>query len=157
MGIGLVNNGNFPIFYIASVLTNIGKAFLSLLSKHFPRDHKFYKIFNKQTVKLSHSCCPNLGWIISPHNRKLLNCKEDAISQEQKCNCRKPELCPLSGHCLQSFVIYKATVSAAKMSRDILLGRLSKSSRSDTRIKKMRSRKKVQRQPQACQPSNGKS
>jgi hypothetical protein len=33
--------------YNASVLTNIGKEFLSLLSKHFPKDHKFYKIFNK--------------------------------------------------------------------------------------------------------------
>ena len=103
--------------YNASVLTNIGKAFLSLLSKHFPRDHKFYKIFNKQTVKLSYSCCPNVGSIISQHNRKLLNCKEDAISQEEKCNCRKPELCPLSGHCLQSSVIYKATVSSENEER----------------------------------------
>ena len=90
---------------------------MSLLSKHFPRDHKFYKIFNKQTVKLSYSCCPNVGSIISQHNQKLLNCKEDAISQEEKCNCRKPELCPLSGHCLQSSVIYKATVSSENEER----------------------------------------
>ena len=99
--------------YNASVLTNIGKAFLAMLSKHFPRDHKYYKIFNKQTVKLSYSCCPNVKSIISQHNRKLLHCKEDVVAPvEPKCNCRKPELCPLSGHCLQSSVIYKATVSS---------------------------------------------
>ena len=29
--------------------TNIGKVFFKLLRKHFPKTHKFYKIFNKNT------------------------------------------------------------------------------------------------------------
>ena len=39
--------------YSANVKINIGKIFFKLLNKHFPRGHKFYKIFNKNTVKLS--------------------------------------------------------------------------------------------------------
>ena len=101
----------------ASVLTNIGKSFLKLIDKHFPKNHKYNKIFNKQTVKLSYSCCPNVQAIISQHNRKLLaehsvlTTPEDTNSQPM-CNCRQPALCPLSGNCLKSALIYKATVSS---------------------------------------------
>ena len=30
---------------------------------------------------------------------------------ERECNCRKPENCPVSGHCLNDAVIYQATVT----------------------------------------------
>ena len=30
----------------------IEKSFLKLIKKHFPRDHKLYKIFNRSTLKL---------------------------------------------------------------------------------------------------------
>jgi hypothetical protein len=100
--------------YNASVLTNIGKSFLSLLNKHFPRDHRYHKIFNRQTVKLSYSCCSNVNSLITQHNRKLLRQHEGATTPEPDshpgCNCRNKELCPMSGHCLQAAVIYKATV-----------------------------------------------
>ena len=33
----------------ASVLANIGKSFLSLISKYFPKNHRYNTIFNKQT------------------------------------------------------------------------------------------------------------
>ena len=36
-----------------SIKTNISKIFLWLLSKHFPKNHKIYKIFNRNTVKIS--------------------------------------------------------------------------------------------------------
>ena len=102
--------------YNASVLTNIGKSFLSLLNKHFPRDHRYHKIFTRQTVKLSYSCCPNVNSLITQHNRKLLRRHEDTTTPEPGnqpgCNCRKKDLCPMSGHCLQSAIIYKATVSS---------------------------------------------
>ena len=39
--------------------TNIGKTFLTLLDKHFPKTNKFHKIFNKNNVKVSYSCLPN--------------------------------------------------------------------------------------------------
>ena len=40
-----------------SVKTNLGKEFFKLLKRHFPKRHKMSKIFNKNTVKLSYSCC----------------------------------------------------------------------------------------------------
>ena len=42
--------------YNKSVKTNIGKSFLLLIQKHFPRSHKLHCIFNKNNVKVSHSC-----------------------------------------------------------------------------------------------------
>ena len=35
------------------VSTNVAKTFLQLITKHFPRSHKFHKIFNHKTVKVS--------------------------------------------------------------------------------------------------------
>ena len=54
-----------------NVQTNVGKFFLQLIKKHFPKKHKFYKIFNKNTVKVSYSCMcnNNVGNIIKGHNR----------------------------------------------------------------------------------------
>ena len=100
--------------YNASVLTNLGKSFLALLNKHFPRNHRFHKIFNRQTVKLSYSCSPNVKSIVTQHNRKLLRQHEVTSTpvNQPSCNCRKKELCPMSGDCQQSAVIYKATVSS---------------------------------------------
>ena len=39
----------------ANLSTNIGKFFLNLVKKHFPREHKYHKIFNKNSVKASYS------------------------------------------------------------------------------------------------------
>ena len=105
--------------YNASVLTNIGKSFLALLIKHFPRNHRYHKIFNRQTVKLSYSCCPNMKSLVTQHNRKLLrqhksNTLPAENTSQPTCNCRRKELCPMSGNCLQSAIIYKATVSSSE-------------------------------------------
>ena len=56
--------------YSKHVKTNIGKIFMKLTSKHFPKQHK-YKIFNKNTVKLSYSCMPNMLSIITKHKTFL--------------------------------------------------------------------------------------
>ena len=32
-----------------NVKTNVGKIFLGLIKKHFPKDHRYHKIFNKKT------------------------------------------------------------------------------------------------------------
>ena len=45
--------------YSKTVTTKIGKFFLQLIEKHFPKKHKFYKIFNGNLLKLSYSCMPN--------------------------------------------------------------------------------------------------
>ena len=101
-----------------SVLTNIGKVFLGLLERHFPSGHKYHSIFNKQTVKISYSCCPSVQSAISVHNRKLLRNNisstnsPPASQPPQLCNCKSAEVCPMSGSCLKSAIIYKATVSS---------------------------------------------
>ena len=53
----------------------------------FPKKHKFYKIFNKNTVKVSYSCMENVENIIKKHNRAILN-RKPTIS-EDGCNCRE--------------------------------------------------------------------
>jgi len=52
-----------------NVKTNIGREFLNLLEKCFPANHKFRKLFNKNNLKLSYSCSPNLKQIIDGHNK----------------------------------------------------------------------------------------
>ena len=44
--------------YNSAVSTNIGHKFLRLIAKHFPQEHKYAKIFNKNSVKVSYSCMP---------------------------------------------------------------------------------------------------
>ena len=58
--------------YSINVKTNIGKVFFKLLHKHFPKMHKFSKIFNKNTVKLSYSSMRNMASIITSHNKTIL-------------------------------------------------------------------------------------
>ncbi len=56
--------------YNINVKTNVGKEFLNLLDKHFNSNHKFYKICNRNNIKISYSCMPNMESIISNHNKK---------------------------------------------------------------------------------------
>ena len=42
--------------YSKNVETNVGKCFLSLIDKHFPKSNPLHKIFNRNTLKLSYSC-----------------------------------------------------------------------------------------------------
>ena len=54
----------FNPLYSKNVSTKVGNQFLKLIKKHFPRHHKFYKMFNKNNVKTSYSCMPNMKNII---------------------------------------------------------------------------------------------
>lgn len=91
------------------VKTNIGRIFLNLVKKHFPKGCTLHKLFNKNNVKVSYSCSRNMGSIIKAHNNQLLATKQQ--EQKKSCNCRKKHECPLSGNCLASSIIYKATVT----------------------------------------------
>ena len=93
--------------YSKNVKTNVGKVFLQLLKKHFPASHILNKIFNKNTVKISYSCTKNINSVISSHNKNILNPRTASFG----CNCRKKESCPLSGECLTSQLVYRATVT----------------------------------------------
>ena len=52
--------------------TNIGHKFLALVDKHFPKDHKLRKIFNRNSIKISYSCMTNTKQIIDNHNKSTL-------------------------------------------------------------------------------------
>ena len=43
-----------------SVKNNIGRQFLCLIDKHFPRHHRLHRICNRNTVEISYSCMSNM-------------------------------------------------------------------------------------------------
>ena len=99
-----------------NVQTNIGKEFLNLIKKCFPPNHKLRKLFNRNNLKLSYSCSPNIKQIIDGHNKTILrqNTQPEESTTNKSCNCREPSKCPLKGECLVKDVVYQATVSTAE-------------------------------------------
>ena len=81
--------------YSLNVKTNIGKVFLKLVRKHFPRSHKLSKIFNLNTIKISYSSMPNIKNLIKQHNSKILSNDQDKM--QWPCNCRMKDSCLLNG------------------------------------------------------------
>ncbi|GFS25682.1 inositol hexakisphosphate and diphosphoinositol-pentakisphosphate kinase 2 [Elysia marginata] len=94
-----------------NVSSNIGKKFFDLLNSCFPPNHKLHKIINKNTVKLSYSCTPNIKQIISSHNKRIINESSNKASTTKLCNCRDKPSCPLQGKCLEQSLVYQATIS----------------------------------------------
>ena len=97
--------------YSSHVKTNVGKIFMKLIVKHFPKHHRYHKIFNKNTIKLSYSCMQNMGNIITKHNNKLLF--QSFEQPTRMCNCRDEASCPMDGNCLQKCFVYQAQVGSA--------------------------------------------
>ena len=91
-----------------NVKTNIGKLFLKLVKKHFPKRHCLHKIFNPNTVKLSYSCMSNMSNFIKQHNSNILS--SPTKIEERSCNCRNKDNCPLDGSCLKTCIVYRADV-----------------------------------------------
>ena len=93
-----------------NVQSNVGKQFLNLIDKNFPPSHPLRKIINRNTVKVSYRCMPNLKQKISNHNFKIQKTEEER-QPTFGCNCtRAMGPCPLGGHCLVNSVVYKAEV-----------------------------------------------
>ena len=96
-----------------SVKTNIGSKFLNLIDKHF-KNTPLQKFFNRKTIRISYSCLPNLGSIISGHNKRILNEDKNTGLITSNCNCQKgTKSCPLNGNCLSKDIVYKANVSSS--------------------------------------------
>ena len=55
-----------------NVQTNVGKEFLLLVDKHFPKRHPLHQTLNRNTVKISYRCLPNMERRIAMHNSKTL-------------------------------------------------------------------------------------
>jgi hypothetical protein len=52
---------------LKNVSTNIGQTFLNIIDDEFPPGHPLHKIFNRNTVKISYSCMPNIKQTIDGH------------------------------------------------------------------------------------------
>ena len=94
-----------------AVKTNVDRKFLRLIYKHSPMTSSLHKLFNRNTVKVSYSCMPNLKNIISRHNKKILSQATDTYPPG-KCNCRNPAECPLDQKCLSRNVVYADEVTS---------------------------------------------
>ena len=95
--------------FSTNVKTNIGKEFLKLLKIHFHKKHMFYKIFNKNTVKISYSCMRNISSIIAGHNKMLM---KKPGPEKRQCNCPNSDRCPLNNRCLTENMVYEAEITS---------------------------------------------
>ena len=103
------------------VKTKIGSLFLKLIKKHFTPNHPLHKILNHKSLKLSYSCLPNVKSLISSSNNKIL--QEPSNNQNVRtCNCNRNQTCPMNGNCLQSNLIYKATIKSTNSEEQIYIG-----------------------------------
>ena len=93
-----------------SVKANIGKMFLIFIKKHFPSHHKFHKLLNKNTVKISYSCPRSIKTIINFHNAKIFF--NNKSTEQRTCNCLNKDNCPLEQKCLATNIVYKAKVTS---------------------------------------------
>ena len=96
-----------------NVVINVAKTFLTLIDKHFPENKKLSEIFNRNTIKVSYICLPNVKQTISNNNNRLqqLHRMKESTQDSKLCNCRHKHSCPLDGKCLTKCVVYKATVT----------------------------------------------
>ena len=93
--------------YSFHVSTNIGKKFFSLLSKHFPKTHQLYKLFNHNNVKVSYSFLSNFKGVINSHNNNILSEQENSF----QCNCKDKTSCPLHVSCRHKNLVYSRKFS----------------------------------------------
>ena len=95
---------------------NIGRVFLKLLDRCFPKDHLLHSICNRNCIKISYSCSKNIGNIINAHNKKIISMhkNKNVKVNNKNCSCRDPSTCPLDKKCLEKNVVYKATVTSVE-------------------------------------------
>ena len=99
-----------------NVKTNVGKHFLELLDKHFPVGDPLHRILNRNTVKISYRCLPNMGRRLSNHNAKVLkNVSSPVQKTPAGCNCQKSKRdnCPMPNACNQDGAVYETKVATS--------------------------------------------
>ena len=101
--------------YSRNVRTNAGRDFLELIDKHFQPSHKLHKLFNRHTVRVSYSWTENMKSFIRKHNNHTLtkNTTQNHTTNKEprKCNCRRPDECPVAGNCSAKSLVYQAKVT----------------------------------------------
>ena len=96
----------FNLPFSSNVKTNVGKLFLTLLQKHYQQHHQCFKLFNKNIVKTSYSCMPNMKSIIRNHNPNLLS-KYSTPVAARSCSCRQKSECLINNECLSESHFHK--------------------------------------------------
>ena len=104
--------------YSNNVKSSVGKQFLRLVRRHFPKGHKLNKIFNKNTLKVSYSCMRSMSSILTSHNKKILA----ENGKQYECNCRNKDECPLENKSLIPRVIHEADVITLNTSKKFYIG-----------------------------------
>lgn len=102
-----------------NVATDVGRKFLSTIKRIFHNKHTLHKLFNKNNLKLSFSCMPNIATTISKENKRKLYKEPGSLQNDastRTCNCRVKKDCPMNGECLESKIIYQATVKTESSS-----------------------------------------
>ena len=78
------------------------KVFLLLVDKYFPKFHKLYKCFNRNTLKATYCTLMNMKERIGKLNSKILSIGS--------INCWNKSTCSIPGKCNQRNVIYQADI-----------------------------------------------
>ena len=90
---------------------NVGRKFLQLIDKYFPKNSLLHPLINRTKVKISYRCLPNIAAQINRHNNKVLN----EETENFRCKCRNKAECPLPGKCTTDKLVYRATVTAGPL------------------------------------------
>ena len=121
--------------YTLNVETNVGKIFLQLLDTHFPPGHMLRSVMNRNSVKISNRCLPNIGSYIAKHNSKILSQESNTkMRPPPSCNCQKTKKskCPIPGKCNQKGVIYQATITSDNGKKPSIMLASPRNSNQDT-------------------------
>ena len=101
--------------FCKSVATNLARKYILLVRKHFTKDNPLSKLFNKNNMKISYSCMPNMKGAINAHNKYILGSNAETLPP--RCNCRK-SVCPtMPEPCTTKNVLYRADVTSGNNTR----------------------------------------
>ena len=105
----------FNLLFSKNVARKIGRYFLNLTEKHFPRDHRFHKIFSRNNIKV------NYRTLNQPSkNRKTLHTTVN--NKSRTCNYIYKTDCPLQEKCLNENTLYQADISSENFQTKIYYG-----------------------------------
>ena len=100
-----------PLFRV-NVKTKFGNYLLNLIGKLFPPRDKFNKLFNRNTIKVSYNCVPNIKGEIHKHDKSTSEKTYQKHPDTQLCNCTNEKQRPLNGHCLTESIVCQANITA---------------------------------------------
>ena len=69
-----------------SVETKVGETFLKLAERHFNKNLRYYKMFNKNNLRFSNNCMKNMQTIIKQHHSQVTKKEEPCTRMCYCCN-----------------------------------------------------------------------